>query len=41
MGVLEVRAIASGDQIADIFTEPATKQMLDRLKTNLNLVTTS
>jgi hypothetical protein len=32
---LEVRPIALGDQIADIFTKPATKQMLDRFKLNL------
>ena len=37
---LEVRPIASGDRIVDIFTKPATKQMLDRFKPNLNLVAT-
>jgi hypothetical protein len=38
MGALEVRTIASGDQIADIFTKSVTKEMLDRMKVNLNLV---
>jgi hypothetical protein len=37
---LEVRPIASEDRIADIFTKPTTKQMLDRFKPNLNLVAT-
>jgi hypothetical protein len=38
LGALEVRFIASGDQIADIFTKPASKQMLKRQCSNLNLV---
>jgi hypothetical protein len=37
---LEVRPIVLGDQIADIFTKRATKQMLDQFKPNLNLVAT-
>jgi histone deacetylase 1/2 len=37
-GALQVRFISSGDQLADVFTKPATRQMLDRFKTNLNLV---
>lgn len=40
-GALEVRFISSNDQLADIFTKPATRQMLDRFRTNLNLVCTS
>jgi hypothetical protein len=40
MGALNVRAIASGDQIPDIFTKPVTKQMLNHLKSDLNLVVT-
>jgi histone deacetylase 1/2 len=39
-GALEVRFISSGDQLADVFTKPATQQMLDRFRTNLNLVQT-
>jgi hypothetical protein len=35
---LEVRAIASSDQVADIFTKLVTKQMLDRMEVNVNLV---
>jgi hypothetical protein len=35
MRALEVRAIASGDQVVDIFTKSTTKQMLDRMKVNL------
>jgi hypothetical protein len=38
MGALDVRAIASGDQIAGIFTKPVTKRMMNRLNSNLNLV---
>jgi hypothetical protein len=38
LGALEVQFIASGDQIADIFTKPASKQMLNRQHSNLNLV---
>ena len=37
-GALEVRFISSNDQLADVFTKPATRQMLDRFSTNLNLV---
>ena len=37
-GALEVRFIYSNDQLADVFTKPATRQMLDRFSTNLNLV---
>jgi histone deacetylase 1/2 len=37
-GALEVRFISSDDQLADVFTKPATRQMLDRFRTNLNLV---
>jgi histone deacetylase 1/2 len=37
-GELDVRFISSNDQLADVFTKPATRQMLDRFKTNLNLV---
>jgi hypothetical protein len=40
LGNLDVRHIASGDQIADIFTKRATKQMLQRLRPTLNLVAT-
>lgn len=39
MGALDVRFISSNDQIADGFTKPATRNMLDRLRYNLNLVT--
>jgi hypothetical protein len=35
MRALEVCAIASGDQVVDIFTKSTTKQMLDRMKVNL------
>lgn len=38
LGALEVRFIASKDQVADIFTKPCTKLMLDRCRRNLNLV---
>jgi histone deacetylase 1/2 len=37
-GALDVRFISSRDQIADAFTKPATKLMLDKLRSNLNLV---
>lgn len=37
-GALKVRFISSQDQLADVFTKPATRQMLDRFKSNLNLV---
>ena len=35
---LEVSFISSDDQLADVFTKPATRQMVDRFSTNLNLV---
>jgi histone deacetylase 1/2 len=35
---LDVKFISSSDQLADVFTIPATRQMLDRFKINLNLV---
>ena len=37
-GALEVRFISSNDQLADVFTKLATRQMLDRFSINLNLV---
>ena len=37
-GALDVRFVSSGDQVADAFTKPATKVMLDKLRRNLNLV---
>ena len=37
-GALQVRFISSNDQLADVFTKPATQQMLNRFRTNLNLV---
>jgi histone deacetylase 1/2 len=37
-GELDVRFISSNNQLADVFTKPATRQMLDQFKTNLNLV---
>ncbi|CAM8886571.1 unnamed protein product [Rhodiola kirilowii] len=40
-GALDVRFISSGDQLADIFTKPATSQTLQRFRSNLNLVSTS
>jgi histone deacetylase 1/2 len=40
-GELQVRFISSSDQVADVFTKPATRQMLDRFKSNLNLVCNS
>ncbi|KAI3509338.1 hypothetical protein L1887_24546 [Cichorium endivia] len=39
MGALDVRFISSNDQVADGLTKPTTRNMLDRLKYNLNLVT--
>lgn len=38
MGALDVRFISTNDQIADGFTKPITRNMLDRFKYNLNLV---
>jgi histone deacetylase 1/2 len=38
LGALEVRFVSSADQIADAFTKPVTKQMLQKLRTNLNLI---
>ena len=38
MGALDVCFISSNDQIADGFTKPTTRNMLDRLRHNLNLV---
>ena len=40
-GVLDVRFISTNDQLADVFTKPATRQMLDRFQSNLNLVCSS
>ena len=40
-GVLDVRFISSNDQLADVFTKPATRQMLERFRSNLNLVCSS
>jgi hypothetical protein len=37
-GELDVRFISTNDQVADVFTKPATRLMLDRFKSNLNLV---
>jgi hypothetical protein len=38
MGALDVRFIASGDQLADVFTKPVTQLILRRFRSNLNLV---
>jgi histone deacetylase 1/2 len=38
-GDLDVRFISTRVQLADVFTKPATRQMIDRFKSNLNLVT--
>jgi histone deacetylase 1/2 len=40
-GALQVKFISSSDQLADVFTKPVTWQMLDRFKSNLNLVCNS
>jgi histone deacetylase 1/2 len=37
-GALDVRFVSSADQVADAFTKPSTKLMLERLYSNLNLV---
>jgi hypothetical protein len=37
-GVLDVRFIASGDQLANVFTKPATQLVLRKFLSNLNLV---
>ena len=39
--VLDVRFILTNDQLADVFTKPATRQMLERFRSNLNLVCSS
>ena len=38
LGALDVRFITSGDQLADVFTKPATQHILRRFSSNLNLV---
>jgi hypothetical protein len=38
---LQVKFISSSDQLADVYTKIATRQMLDRFKSNLNLVCNS
>ena len=38
LGALDVRYISTGDQLADVFTKPATEQLLRRFRANLNLV---
>jgi histone deacetylase 1/2 len=40
-GDLDVRFISTNDQLADVFTKPATRQMLQRFQSNLNLVCNS
>ena len=40
-GALDVRFISTNDQLADVFTKPATRQMLDCFQSNLNLVCSS
>ena len=37
LGALDVRFITSGDQLADVFTKPATQHILRRFSSNLNL----
>jgi hypothetical protein len=37
-GALQVKFISSSDHLTDVFTKPATRQMLDRFKSNLNLI---
>jgi histone deacetylase 1/2 len=38
LGALDVRFISTGDQLADVFTKPATQLTLRRFSSNLNLV---
>jgi hypothetical protein len=38
LGALDVRFIATSDQLADMFTKPVTHQLLTRFCSNLNLV---
>jgi hypothetical protein len=38
LGALDVRFIASADQVADAFTKPVSRQVLERMRSNLNLV---
>ena len=38
LGALDVRFISTGDQLADVFTKPATQRTLRRFSSNLNLV---
>jgi hypothetical protein len=40
-GDLDVRFISTNDQLADVFTKPATRQMLEHFQSNLNLVCNS
>jgi hypothetical protein len=40
LGTLDVRFISSRDQVADGFTKPVTRHMLERLSHNLNLTST-
>jgi hypothetical protein len=35
---LDVKFIATSDQLDDMFTKPDTRQMLEQLKSNLNVV---
>lgn len=39
MGTLNVQLISSNGQVANWFTKPTTRNMLYRLRYNLNLVT--
>jgi hypothetical protein len=38
LGALDVRFISTADQLADVFTKPATQLTLSRFSSNLNLV---
>jgi hypothetical protein len=40
-GALQVKFISSSDRLADVFTKPATREMLAQFKSNLNLVCNS